>query len=153
MVTLMPRCSLSTIFDWIWGASWSILWVQFCDFLWFGVANWGKVSTSMFLMLRGWSWCQNAMTQWAITLSKTMCFEWFHFFYLFSNSGSRGWDLAHIFMSFADPGGVFSDFWGSWRQAGNLMIFERFPGGARVESTRQKEGNGTVRGPTKQLNS
>ena len=87
---------------------------------WFSVISGGelgKVSRSMFFVLRGWRWCQNAMTECAITISKTMCFEWFHFFYLFSNSGSRGWDLAHILMSFGDPG-FFSDFWGSWRQVG-----------------------------------
>ena len=31
MVTLMPTCPFLTIFHWIWGSSWSILWIQFCD--------------------------------------------------------------------------------------------------------------------------
>ena len=75
----------------------------------------GKVSRSMFFVLRGWKWCQNAMTECVTTTVKTMCFEWFHFFYLFSNSGSRGWDLAHILMPFGRPGITFSDFRGSWR--------------------------------------
>jgi hypothetical protein len=75
MVTLMPRCSILMFFDWISGPSWTILWVQFCDFLWFGVANWGKVSRSKFLVLRGWKLCQNAMTECVRTSVKTMCFE------------------------------------------------------------------------------
>ena len=153
MVTLMSRCPFLIVFDWIWGPSWIILWAQFCDFLWLRVAHLGKVSRSMLLVLRGWKWCQNAMTECPITAIKTMCFEWFHFFYLFSNSGSRGWDLAHILMPFGRPGVDFSDFWGSWRQAWNFMIFERLPGGPRVERTRQKEGKSFGRGPTKQLNS
>ena len=41
---------------------------------------------------------------------KTMCFEWFCFFYLFIDLVSWGRDLAHIFVSFGDPGGTFSDF-------------------------------------------
>ena len=44
-------------------------------------------------------------------------------FYLFSNSVSRGWDLAHILMPFGRHVVTFSDFWGSWRQAWNFMIF------------------------------
>ena len=147
MDTQMPRCPFLMIFDWIWGPSWSILWRQFCDFLWFGVASRGKVSRSMFLVLCGWKRCQNAMTECAITTLKTKCFEWFHFFYFFSNSGSRVWDLGHILMSFGRPGVTFSDFWGSWRQAENFMIFERFPRGARAEVERHSGGNALVCGP------
>ena len=43
-------------------------------------------------------------------IKKTMCFECFHFFHLLSNLESRGWVSGHIFMSFGDPGGTFSDF-------------------------------------------
>ena len=99
--------------------------------LWFSVIWEGtpkKVSRSMFVVLRGWKWCQNAMTGCVITEIKTKCFEWFPFFYLFSNSGSRGWDLAHILMHFGRPGVTFSDFGGSWRQAWNVMIFQGYPG-------------------------
>ena len=45
-----------------------------------------------------------------ITIVKTMCFERFHFFYLFTDSVSGGRDLDDIFVSFGDPGGTFSDF-------------------------------------------
>ena len=54
-------------------------------------------------------------------------------------------------MSFGRPEITLSDFGGSWRQVGNVMIFERFPGGPRVERTRQSDGKSLVRGPTKQL--
>ena len=54
-------------------------------------------------------------------------------------------------MSFGSPGIDFSDFWAPWRQAINYMIFERFPGGPRVEVTHQSSGNALVCGSTKQL--
>ena len=75
------------------------------------------------------------MTECVIMIVKTTCFEWFHFFYWFSNSGSRGWDLAHILMSFGDPGETFSDFLVSCRQVWNLMVFPGYPGATQVETT------------------
>ena len=55
-------------FWWIWRASWDQFWQQFCDFLWFGVAKWKTVSRSMFLVIQGWKWCQNAMAACPITM-------------------------------------------------------------------------------------
>ena len=75
-----------------------------------------------------------------------MCFEWFHIFYLFIDSVSWGKDLDDILVSFGDSGDGFSDFWGSWRQIWNVMIFHRYPGGARVEAIHPGEGNTPVRG-------
>ena len=45
-----------------------------------------------------------------INIVKTVVFEWFHFFHLFSNLESRGWDLGHILVSFGDLGGTFNEF-------------------------------------------
>ena len=39
--------------------------------------------------------------------NKRMCFERFHFFYLFTDLVSSGMDLDHIFVSFGNPGGLF----------------------------------------------
>ena len=50
----------------------------------------------------------------AITIIKTLVFEWFYFVHLFSNLMSGGMSLGVIFVSFSDLGGTFSDFWGSW---------------------------------------
>ncbi len=138
MVTLMPRCPFSMIFDWIGGPSWSILWSQFCHFLWLVAASWENVFRSMFLVLRGWKWCQSAMTECAITIIQTMCFEWFHFFYSISNSVSRGWDLVYIFMSFGGPGVTFSDLGVSWRQARNVIFFMGTLERIRIEETQPR---------------
>ena len=46
----------------------------------------------------------------AITIVKTMCFEGFHLFYLFTDLVSSGRDLDYIFMSFGDPRATFTDF-------------------------------------------
>ena len=97
------------ILEWIWEPSWSLLWAQFRDFLWFGVAEWETGSRSMFLVIQGWKWCQNAMAACARTIVKTMCFEWFYFFHLFMDLVSWGRDLGDILMSFGDPGDTFSD--------------------------------------------
>ena len=94
----------------------------------FGVANLGKVSRSMFLVLRGWKWCQNAMTECAITTEKQCVLSDSTFSTYSIIQGPRG-DLAYILMPFGRPGVTFSDLGGSWRQAWNSMIFERFPGG------------------------
>ena len=48
----------------------------------------------------------------AETIVKTLCFERFHFLYLFSNLVSRGMDLGHILVSFGGPGGFFMIFEG-----------------------------------------
>lgn len=72
---------------------------------------------------------QNAVFECVITTVKTMWFEWFHFFYLFSKSGSRRWDLANTFMPFGRSWFTFSYVVGSWRQVWNLVIFDGFLGG------------------------
>ena len=46
----------------------------------------------------------------AITIVKTVVFEWFHFFHLFSKLMSGGMILGVILVSFSDLGGTFSDF-------------------------------------------
>ena len=46
----------------------------------------------------------------AITIVKTVVFEWFHFFHLFSKLMSGGMILGVIFVSSSDIGGTFSDF-------------------------------------------
>ena len=42
--------------------------------------------------------------------SKTVVFEWFHCFHLFTDLVSCGMVLGHILVSFGDPGDTFSDF-------------------------------------------
>ena len=133
------------ILGWIWGASKDPLWVQDRDFLWFGMAKRETVS-SMFFVIQGWKWCQNALAACAMPIVKTMCFEWCHFFYVFNDLASWGKDLAHILVSFGDPGDTFTEFLGSWRQAWDVMIFQRYPEGARVEVLHPGEGNGMIRG-------
>ena len=90
MDTLRPRCPFLSILGWILGVSWDPLWSQFRDFLWFGVTKWETVSRSVFLVIQGWKWCQNAMAVCAINTVKHYGFEWFHFFHLFSNLESWG---------------------------------------------------------------
>ena len=46
----------------------------------------------------------------AITIVKTVVFEWFHFFHLFSKFVSRGMILGVILKSFGDLGVTFFDF-------------------------------------------
>ena len=46
----------------------------------------------------------------AITIVKTVVFEWFHFFHLFSKLMSGGMILGVILVSFGDPGETLSDF-------------------------------------------
>ena len=46
----------------------------------------------------------------AINIVKTMVLETFHFFHLFTNLVSRGMVLGHMFVSFGDLEGTFSDF-------------------------------------------
>ena len=46
----------------------------------------------------------------AITTVKTVVFEWFHFFYLFSKLVSGGMILGGILTPFGDIGVTFSDF-------------------------------------------
>ena len=45
----------------------------------------------------------------AITMVKTVVFEWFHFFHLFIDFVSRGMVLGQIWGSFDDLGETFSD--------------------------------------------
>ena len=59
--------------------------------------------------------------------------------------------LGVILMTFGDPGVTFSDFSGSWGQAGNFMIFEGYPGRAQVERTRSDKRSGSFLAPSKQL--
>ena len=153
MDTLRGRCPLLSILGWIWGASWDPLWVPFCDFLWFGMAKLEMVSRSMFLVIRGWKWCQNAMAACAITIVKTKCFEWFCFFYLFTDLMSWGKDLDDIFVFFGDPGGIVMIFKGPgdrlemwWFLRGTLEE----PG---LRAYTPAVIKSIVRGPTKQLNS
>ena len=87
----------------------------------------------------------------ARNILNTMVFEWFHLLYLFTDLVSWGRDLAHILVSFGDPGGTFSDFWGSWRKPWNLMIFQGYPGGAQVEGHHPVEGNGMVLGSSNSI--
>ena len=47
----------------------------------------------------------------AITIIKTVVFEWFHFFHLFSKLMSGGMILGVIFVSFGDLGETFSDIY------------------------------------------
>ena len=67
------------------------------------------VSRSMFLMILGWKCCLNAVAVSAFTIVKTVVFEWFHCFHLFTDLVSCGMVLGHIFVSFGDPGETFSD--------------------------------------------
>ena len=46
----------------------------------------------------------------AITIVKTVVFEWFHFFHLFSKLVSQGVVLGVILTPFGDLGETFSDF-------------------------------------------
>ena len=46
----------------------------------------------------------------AITIVKTVVFEWFHFFHLFSKLVSHGLVLGVILTPFGDLGETFSDF-------------------------------------------
>jgi len=129
------------------------IWVSICDspgthfghlfviFLWFWVPKLEIVSRSMFLVIQGWKWCQNAVSVCAINIVKTSVLERFHFFYFFTNLVSRGMVLGAFWVSFGDLGGTFSDFWGSWRQAWNLMIFQGYQGTPQVESTTPGGGN------------
>ena len=137
-------------FYWFWDAFGESPGTHFGDisviFLWFGVPKWETVSRSMFLMTQGWKCCLNAVAVCARTTVKPVVFEWFHFFHLFTNLVSWGRDLAHIWVSFGDPGCTFSDFLGSWRQAWNVMIFQGYPGGARAKRIHPEGGNGTVGG-------
>jgi len=70
-----------------------------------------------------------------------MVLERFHVFHLFLKMVSRGRDLGHILVSFGDLGETFSDIWGYWEQAWNLMYFQGFPGTPQVEMTTPVEGN------------
>jgi len=69
------------------------------------------------------------------TSVKRCVLERFHIFHLFTNFGIRGMVLGLMLVSFGDLGNSFSDWWGSWRQTWNFMIFRRFPGGTQVEGT------------------
>ena len=73
-----------------------------------------KVFKSMFLMILGWKSCLNAVAGCDKTIIKTVFFLWFPRFHLFSDLVSFEMDLAHILMSFGDPGETFFDFGGSW---------------------------------------
>ena len=53
----------------------------------------------------------------AITIVKTVVFEWFHFFHLFIDFVSRGMVLGHILLTLGSLGDTFSDFGRSWEQA------------------------------------
>ena len=53
----------------------------------------------------------------AITIVKTVVFEWFHFFHLFIDFVSRGMVLGHILVTLGSLGDTFSDFGRSWEQA------------------------------------
>ena len=53
---------------------------------------------------------QNAMAVCAITIIKTVVFEWFHFFHLFSKLVSAGMVSGVILTPFCDLGVTFSDF-------------------------------------------
>ena len=83
----------------------------------------------------------------AITILKNMVFEWFHFFYLFTDFVSRGMVLGHILMTLGSLGDTFSDFGRSWEQAWILMVFQGFPGRPQAESIHQVEGKVLVQGP------
>ena len=85
-------------------------------FLRFEVPKWEIISRSIFLVTWGWKWCLNLVTVYAITIVKTVVFEWFHFFRLFTKLVSRGRVWDHILVSFGDLGTTSSDFLGSWRQ-------------------------------------
>ena len=95
------------------GPSWSILWAQFCDFLWFGVANWGKASRSKFL-------CKNHVF-WVISF--------FLFIHQFRVPGVRfsshfyafwsSWVHFFWFWRVLETGLKFNDFWKvSWESQG-----------------------------------
>ena len=73
-----------------------------------------------------------------------MVLEIFHVFHLFTNLVSPGMVLGVILVTFGDLGHTFSDIWGYWEQAWNLMVFQGFPGGAQILAQHQVEGNALV---------
>ena len=113
----------------------------FLIFQWFGMPKWKTVSRSM-LFNDPWMEmmpdCRGCM---CYNLSKTDVFERFHFSHFFTKLVPRGVVLGAFFVTFVDLWHTFSDFWGSWGQAWNLMIFKGYPGGAQVESSTPSEGN------------
>ena len=72
--------------------------------------KWDTVSRSMFLMIQGWKYCLNPVAVCAITIVKTVVFEWFHFFHLFTNFVSCGRVSGVILESFGGLGDTFYDF-------------------------------------------
>ena len=61
-----------------------------------------------------------------------MVLEIFHVFHLFTNLVSPGRVLGVILVTFGDLGHTFSDIWGYWEQAWNLIDFKGFPGGPQI---------------------
>ena len=70
-----------------------------------------------------------------------MVLEIFHISHLFKNLVSPGRVLGVILVTFGDLGHTFSDIWGYWEQAWNLMVFQGFPGRPQAEARHQVEGN------------
>ena len=140
------------VFWWPWGHFFWFLRVletglKFYDFLWFGMAKLEMVSRSMFLVIRGWKWCQNAMAACAITIVKTMCFEWFRFFYLFTDLVSWGRDLGIILDGFGCPEDSLCGFEGSWKQVGILMYLGISPWDPRILRRWEWKVKRMIRGP------
>jgi len=146
MDTLRPRCPFLSIFFWIWGASRDQICVHFLDFMWSGMTERKTVSRSMILVAEGWKLCSNAMAACAITTVKTMCFEWFHFFDLFSSLVSQGVVLGYIWDSFRWPWRSFLWFWkvlGAGRKSDDFL---GIPWGPQIQRTLGGRVTGISRG-------
>jgi len=119
--TLRSRCPFLSIVGSILGVSWDPLWRHFCDFSMIWAAKVGNRCQVHVFDDPGVQMAPESETVRAITTVKTVLFEWFHFFHLFTNvvSWGRVWDV--VLESFDDLGGTFFLF----------LIFEGI--GSRLE--------------------
>ena len=135
MDILGSRYSFLSILGCLWGISWVYFGSIFLICCWFGVSKWETGSRSIFLVIQGWKWCQDAEAVCARTIIKTRVLEIFHFFHVFTNLVSPGRVLGVIWVTFGDLGRAFSNIWGYWGQARNLIVFQGSPRGSPNPAT------------------
>ena len=89
--TWRSRCRFLVILWWFGESLGSHFGHLFLIFYWFGLPKWETVSRSMFLVIRGWKWCQIAEASCAITTIKLMLLNGFTFSICFTKLVPRGW--------------------------------------------------------------
>ena len=123
----------------------------FLIFQWFGVPKWKTVSRSMFLVIRGWKWCQIAEAACAITMVKLMFLNGFTFSTFSLNWCPRDWFKVPFWCLLVTLGALFRICEGLGDRLEIGWFFRGTLGEPRLRSYTRGKGTGWSVGSSKQV--